>query len=117
MGCQDDACGRAGAGRLVRQDDRPMTLAQMAAYLQMSRAHLSNVINGRVAGVPPLRYVTIGRRNLVKQRLHLGARRTPMSFWSRRAITARSDGRRPYRVLVSIWCLSRLVTAEKNENA
>jgi hypothetical protein len=28
-GCQADVCGRAGAGRLVRQDDRPMTLAQI----------------------------------------------------------------------------------------
>jgi hypothetical protein len=101
MGCQDDACGRAGAGRLVRQDDRPMTLAQTAAYLQMSRAHLLNVINGKVAGVPPLRYAAIGCRILVKQRLRLGARRAPMSFWSCRTITVNSHGWCP----AGPWCL------------
>lgn len=47
-------------------DDRPMTLSQTAAYLQMSRAHLSNVINGKVASVLPLRHAAIGRRILVK---------------------------------------------------
>jgi len=100
-GCQDDACGRAGAGRLVRHDDRPMTLAQTAACLQMSRAHRSNVINGKVAGVPPLRHVAIGRRILVKQRLRLGARRAPMSFRSCRTITASSHG----GCQAGPWCL------------
>ena len=47
-------------------DDRPMTLAQTAAYLQLSRAHLSNVIKGRVAGVAPLRHAAVGRRILVR---------------------------------------------------
>jgi hypothetical protein len=100
-GRQDDACGRAGAGRLVRQDDRSMKLAQTAACLQMSRAHLSNVINWKVAGGPPLRYASIGRRILVKQRLRLGARRAPMSFWSCRTITVNSHG----GCQAGPWCL------------
>jgi len=101
MGRQDDACGRAGAGGLVRQDDRPMTLAQTAAYSQMSRAHLSNVINGKVAGGPPLRYASIGRRILVKQRRRLGGRRAPISFWSCRTITVNSHDWRQ----AGPWCL------------
>ena len=34
-----------------------MTLTQAAAYLRVSKAHLSNVINGKVPGVPPVRGV------------------------------------------------------------
>jgi len=43
-----------------------MTLSQTAAYLQISKAHLSNVINGKVPGVPPLRCFRAGRRILIK---------------------------------------------------
>jgi hypothetical protein len=78
-----------------------MTLAQTAACWQMSRAHRSNVINGKVAGVPPLRHAPIGRRILIKQRLRLGARRAPMSFWSCRTITFNSHG----WCQAGPWCL------------
>ena len=43
-----------------------MTLKQAAAYLQVSKAHLSNVINGKVPGVLPLRCFRVGRRILIK---------------------------------------------------
>ena len=43
------------------------TLQQTAAYLQISKAHLSNVIKGKVAGVPALRHAQIGRRILIKR--------------------------------------------------
>jgi Helix-turn-helix domain len=43
------------------------TLKQTAAYLQISKAHLSNVIKGKVAGIPPLRHAQIGRRILIKR--------------------------------------------------
>ena len=43
-----------------------MTLKQAAAYLQLSKAHLSNVINGKVPGVRPLRCFRVGRRILIK---------------------------------------------------
>lgn len=56
----------AGKNLRASEDDRPMTLTQTAEYLQMSRAHLSNVINGKVA-VPPLRHAAIGRRILVRR--------------------------------------------------
>ena len=43
------------------------TLKQAAEYLRISKAHLSNVINGRVTGVPPLRHAPVGRRILIKR--------------------------------------------------
>jgi excisionase family DNA binding protein len=44
-----------------------MTLKQAADYLQVSKAHLSNVISGRVLGVPPVRSFRLGRRILIKR--------------------------------------------------
>ena len=39
----------------TNQHSPVMTLTQAAAYLRVSKAHLSNVINGKVPGVPPVR--------------------------------------------------------------
>jgi excisionase family DNA binding protein len=44
-----------------------LTLAQAARYLQVSKAHLSNVINGKVPGVEHLRFFRMGRRILIKR--------------------------------------------------
>jgi len=44
-----------------------MSLNQAAAYLQVSKAHLSNVINGKVPGVTPVRFFRLGRRVLIKR--------------------------------------------------
>lgn len=44
-----------------------MTLQLTADYLQISKAHLSNIINGKVSGVPPLRHASVGRRILIKR--------------------------------------------------
>ena len=44
-----------------------MTLKQAAAYLQISKAHMSNVINGKVPDVQPLRCFRVGRRILIKR--------------------------------------------------
>ena len=38
----------------MRTESPVLSLKQAAAYLQVSKAHLSNVINGKVAGVPPV---------------------------------------------------------------
>jgi hypothetical protein len=53
--------------RMSNANDRAqvLTLKQTAAYLQISKAHLSNIIAGKVAGVPPLRHVRAGRRILI----------------------------------------------------
>lgn len=44
-----------------------MTLQQAADYLQVSKAHLSNVINGKVPGVRPPRVFRAGRRILIRR--------------------------------------------------
>jgi hypothetical protein len=44
-----------------------LDLKQTAEYLRISKAHLSNVLNGKVNGVPPLRCARIGRRILIKR--------------------------------------------------
>ena len=44
-----------------------MTLQQTADYLQISKAHLSNILNGKVPGVPPMRHAVVGRRILIKR--------------------------------------------------
>ena len=57
-----------GSNRPDAKDRVPvMTLTQAADYLQISRAHLSNLINGKVSGVRPLRCVRLGRRVLIKR--------------------------------------------------
>ena len=43
-----------------------MTLKQAAEYLRISKAHLSNILRGKVLGVPPLRCAHVGRRTLIK---------------------------------------------------
>jgi excisionase family DNA binding protein len=44
-----------------------MNLKDAADYLNISKAHLSNVINGKVPGVPPVLFVRVGRRILLKR--------------------------------------------------
>jgi len=44
-----------------------MTLRQAARYLQVSKAHLSNVIKGKLPDVRPLRCFRAGRRILIKR--------------------------------------------------
>jgi excisionase family DNA binding protein len=44
-----------------------LTLGQAALYLRVSKAHLSNVINGKVAGVQSVRFFRLGRRVLIRR--------------------------------------------------
>lgn len=44
-----------------------LSLAQAAEYLGISKAHLANVISGRVASVPALRHAKVGRRILIRR--------------------------------------------------
>jgi excisionase family DNA binding protein len=61
--------GQSKSKNMIETKEQPpvMTLKQAAAYLQISKAHLSNVINGRVSGVPPIRHFPLGRRILIKR--------------------------------------------------
>jgi hypothetical protein len=44
-----------------------LTLAAVADLLCCSKAHVSNVIAGRVPGCPPIPAVSLGRRKLVRR--------------------------------------------------
>lgn len=44
---------------------RVLTVIEVAALLRCSKAHVHNLINGKVPGVPPLPSLCLGRRRLV----------------------------------------------------
>ena len=44
-----------------------LTIAEVALILRCSKAHVSNLLNGRVAGVPRLTHFCAGRRKLVRR--------------------------------------------------
>lgn len=45
-----------------------LTVREAAQLLRCSKAHLSNVLNGKVRNVPPLNSVRLGRRCLISRR-------------------------------------------------
>jgi len=63
--------------RLMGLAEELLTLDDVAAVLRCSKAHVSNLINGKVLGLPPLPVVKIGRRKLV--------RRQSLAQWIKRA--------------------------------
>jgi hypothetical protein len=44
-----------------------LTIADGAKELRCSKAHLAKVLNGRVAGVPHLPHLRLGRRKLIRR--------------------------------------------------
>ena len=48
-----------------------LTLRELASELRCSKAHLSHIINGKVAGLPPLPVARIGRRVIIRRELFL----------------------------------------------
>lgn len=44
-----------------------LTTREGACVLRCSKAHFCNLLNGRVAGVPRLPYLRLGRRRLVRK--------------------------------------------------
>jgi excisionase family DNA binding protein len=63
-------------GSMEKQDDGSMekpvapevlTISEVAAILRCSKAHVANVMAGRVSGAPPLPYITLGRRRLIRR--------------------------------------------------
>jgi hypothetical protein len=48
-------------------EDQVLTITEVAAELRCSKAHVYNVINGRVSGVSSLPVITMGRRKLVRR--------------------------------------------------
>jgi len=47
--------------------DELLTLAEASRVLRCSKAHLSNVLNGKVASLPPLPHLSLGRRTLIRK--------------------------------------------------
>lgn len=43
-----------------------LTLAEAATELRCSKAHLSNIVRGKVSGLPPLPIMRVGRRVLIR---------------------------------------------------
>jgi excisionase family DNA binding protein len=64
-----------GTPELVRTGQPPgsaalakvLNLAEAAAFVRCSRAHLSNIVNGKIRGIPHLPAVRIGRRVLFRR--------------------------------------------------
>ena len=48
-------------------NDEILTVIEVAAELRCSKAHVHNVINGKVRGVTPLPAIRMGRRKLVRR--------------------------------------------------
>jgi excisionase family DNA binding protein len=44
-----------------------LTVREVAAVLRCSKAHVCNVINGKVQGLPRLTHISMGRRKLVRR--------------------------------------------------
>jgi excisionase family DNA binding protein len=44
-----------------------LTIKQVAEILQCSKTHVTNVLNGRVAGLPRLTHLCVGRRKLIRK--------------------------------------------------
>jgi excisionase family DNA binding protein len=44
-----------------------LTVSEVADELRCSRAHVHNLINGRVSGVKPLPAIPLGRRRIVRR--------------------------------------------------
>ena len=52
----------------LQSDDRSvLTIRDVATILRCSKAHVCRVLNGKVAGVPRLAHLAIGRRKLVRR--------------------------------------------------
>lgn len=67
--------------------DEILTVAEVAAELRCSKAHVHNTINGKVAGVSPLPAIHMGRRKLV--------RRSALERWKRLNEKGSLDGMMP----------------------
>ena len=67
--------------------DPLLTVAEVAADLRCSKAHVHNAINGKVTGVAPIPAIRMGRRVLV--------RRSALERWKRLNEKGPLDGMMP----------------------
>jgi excisionase family DNA binding protein len=71
----------------MANQDEVLTVAEVAAELRCSKAHVHNAINAKVAGVSPLPAIHMGRRKLV--------RRSALERWKRANERGVRDGMMP----------------------
>jgi excisionase family DNA binding protein len=45
-----------------------LTITEAALFLRCSKAHVQNLLAGKVAGAPPLPFIPIGRRKLIRRK-------------------------------------------------
>jgi len=57
VGCREKA---------TMSDERLLTIREVATHLRCSKAHVCNLILGRVRGAQPLAVITLGRRKLIR---------------------------------------------------
>ncbi|HYL97430.1 MAG TPA: hypothetical protein VEZ90_00630 [Blastocatellia bacterium] len=60
-------CPQNGATDSVGQSERVLTIGEVARELRCSKAHVCNVINGKVKNVFRLPAISMGRRKLVRR--------------------------------------------------
>ncbi len=51
----------------MANDDTTLTIKQIAHILGCSRAHVSNLLSGKIGGVSKLEHIRVGRRRLVRR--------------------------------------------------
>ena len=51
----------------IRWEPAVFTVKEVARELRCSKAHVHNLINGKVHGAPPLPSISVGRRRLVRK--------------------------------------------------
>ncbi len=52
----------------MKDIDENLTIEEIAELLRCSRAHVQNALRGKVAGVPALAHLVVGRRKIVPRR-------------------------------------------------
>jgi hypothetical protein len=52
----------------IKGEDDLLTLKEVAEELRCSKTHVSNLINGKVSGIPMLTHLAMGRRKVVQRR-------------------------------------------------
>ena len=58
-----------------------LTIYEASKILRCSKAHVSNLLAGKVSGSPPFPYIPLGRRKLI--------RRSALKLWMERAEVTR----------------------------
>jgi excisionase family DNA binding protein len=85
----------------MAQNPEILTITEVAFMLRCSKAHVCNVINGKVKGVTRLPAISMGRRKLV--------RREALEVWL-------SENDRTANVMILASCGSDAVGASKGAN-